>query len=165
MPGVRDATDEDLGRILDITNDAIVNTTAMWSYHPTTLDARRAWLDERRARAFPVLVAEVDGNVQGFASFGDFRPWDGYLHTVEHSIYVDPTAHRRGLGRAMLSELMERARALGKHAMIGGIEAENMASLALHRSLGFAEAGRLHQVGRKFNRWLDLVFMHRLLGG
>jgi L-amino acid N-acyltransferase YncA len=163
MPEIRAATEADLERILAITNEAIANTTAVWSLTPATLDGRRAWFAERRSRGFPVLVAGQGGQVQGFASFGDFRPWEGYLHTVEHSIYVDPPAQGRGLGKALLHGLVEQAGLLGKHVMVAGIEGSNAASLALHRRAGFEEAGRLRQVGRKFDRWLDLVLLQKLL--
>lgn len=163
MPEVRDATEADLGCILEITNEAIAHTTAIWSLTPATLETRRAWFRERTARGFPILVAAQDGGVLGFGSFGDFRPWEGYLHTVEHSVYVQPEAQGRGIGTALLVALVARAGTLGKHAMVAGIEGNNAASLALHRRAGFEESGRLRQVGRKFDRWLDLVFMQKLL--
>ena len=162
---IRDATEADLPRILEITNEAIANTKAVWSIKPATLEARRTWLLERQGRGFPVLVADQGGVVLGFASYGDYRPWDGYLHTVEHSIYVHPYAQGRGLGRALLAALVERAEMHGKHVMVGGIEASNAASIALHRRMGFAEAGQLREVGRKFGRWLDLLFMQKMLPG
>jgi phosphinothricin acetyltransferase len=163
MPIIRDATEADLPRILAITNAAIAETTASWSFSPVTLEARAAWLAERRGKDFPVLVATDGADVLGFASFGEFRPWQGYLHTVEHSIYVATEAQRRGAGAALLAALIGRAEALGKHAMVAGIEAGNEPSLALHRRAGFAEVGRLPEVGWKFGRWLDLVFMQKLL--
>jgi phosphinothricin acetyltransferase len=163
MPIIRDAGEADLPRILAITNAAIATTTSVWSWTPATLATRQTWMDERRARGFPVLVAEVEGVVQGFASFGAFRAWEGYLHTVEHSLYVDPVAQGRGLGKALLVALEAQARALGMHVMIGGIEGGNIASLALHAGAGFKETGRLKEVGRKFDRWLDLVFMQKVL--
>ncbi len=160
---VRDATEADLARILAITNQAIGETTALWTITPATLDTRAAWMRERLGGGFPVLVAEHGGEVAGFASFGPFRPHDGYLHTVEHSLYVDPPRQGRGLGRALLAALVARATLAGKHAMVGGIEASNAASIALHRAAGFEEAGTLREVGRKFDRWLDLLFMVRRL--
>ncbi|QCO00454.1 N-acetyltransferase family protein (plasmid) [Azospirillum argentinense] len=165
MTTVRDATEADLPRILEITNEAIANTTAVWSLVPATLESRKAWMLDRQSRGFPILVADQDGAVLGFASYGDYRPWDGYLHTVEHSIYVHPDAQGRGVGRALLAALVERAEAQGKHAMVAGIEAGNTASIALHRRAGFEEAGQLRQVGRKFGRWLDLLFMQKLFPG
>ncbi len=161
---IRDAEPFDIPAILEITNEAIRNTTALWTLTPATLAQRRAWFAERQAAGFPVLVAARGGAVAGFASFGAFRPHEGYLHTVEHSIYVAPQAQGAGVGRALLAELLLRGTTLGKHAMVGGIEAGNAPSLALHARAGFVETGRLPQVGRKFDRWLDLVFMQKLLG-
>jgi L-amino acid N-acyltransferase len=163
MTEIRDATEADLPDILEITNEAIANTVAVWTLAPTTLAARRDWFNDRRARGFPVLVAQGGGSVIGFASFGDFRPWEGYLHSVEHSLYVRPEAQGRGAGKALLAALIDRATAMGKHVMIGGIEAGNAASIALHRRAGFEEAGTLREVGRKFDRWLDLLFMQKIL--
>jgi phosphinothricin acetyltransferase len=114
MTTIRDATEADLPRILEIANEAIANTTAVWSLAPATPETRKAWLLDRRGRGFPVLVADRDGAVLGFASYGDFRPWDGYLHTVEHSLYVHPEAQGRGVGRALLAALVERAGAQGR---------------------------------------------------
>lgn len=161
---IRDAEASDLPAILEITNHAILNTTAIWTLTAATLSQRQAWFAERQAAGFPVLVADRDGAVAAYASFGAFRPHEGYLHTVEHSIYVAPQAQGGGIGRALLAALLSRGRALGKHAMIGGIEAGNAPSLAMHARAGFTETGRLPEVGRKFDRWLDLVFMQKLLG-
>lgn len=163
MTTVRDAAEGDLPRILEITNEAIARTTAVWSLAPASLESRRAWWHERQAQGFPVLVAEMDGDIVGFASFGHFRPWDGYLQTVEHSIYVDPRAQGRGVGKALLQGLIEAAEGSGKHVMIAGIEASNTVSVGLHRRFGFTDAGCLREVGRKFDRWLDLLFMQRIL--
>jgi L-amino acid N-acyltransferase YncA len=161
---LRDATHADLPRILEITNDAILRTTAIWSLEPTTLEERRAWFDARRERGYPVLVAtDPEGLVLGFASYGEFRPRAGYRHTVEHSLYVDAALRGRGIGSALLAALIERARADGHHAMVAGIDGENHGSIRLHERFGFRAAGRLHEVGRKFDRWLDLVFMERRL--
>jgi phosphinothricin acetyltransferase len=162
---IRDAAEADLPRILEITNQAILHTTAVWTLAPTTLPARRAWLEERTGRGFPVLVAEQNGDVLGFASYGDFRPWEGYRHTVEHSVYVHPEAQGRGVGRALLTALLAHAEGRGFHVMVGGIEAGNTASVALHKWAGFEEAGVLREVGRKFGRWLDLLFMQKMLAG
>jgi L-amino acid N-acyltransferase YncA len=163
MPAIRDATEVDLPRILEIANHAILHTTTVWIVAPTTLEARLAWLRERTARGFPVLVAEQDAVVLGFASYGDFRPWEGYLHTVEHSVFVHPEAQGRGVGRALLTTLLAHAEAGGRHVMVGAIETGNTASIALHKWAGFEEAGVLRQVGRKFDRWLDLLFMQKIL--
>ncbi len=160
---VRDANLTDLQGILDIYNDVMVNSTAVWTDDCDDLTSRRRWFEARQARGFPVLVAADGGNILGYSSFGDFRAWSGYRHTVEHSIYVCSDRRRTGVGKALLAALIEQASAYGAHAMIGGIEAGNTGSLALHQRLGFREVARMPEVGCKFGRWLDLVFMQRLL--
>lgn len=163
---IRDATPDDLGAILDIFNDVIATSTAVYSLQPTTLAERSAWFDARRAAGFPVLVAEQGGAVCGFASFGDFRgTWPGYRYSVEHSVHVRADSRRRGVGRGLLQSLLPRALAMGKHVMIGGVDADNAASLRLHEALGFERVAHFREVGRKFGRWLDLVFVQRCLDG
>lgn len=160
---IRNATEDDLPAILAITNDAILHTTSSWNVHPTTLEARRQWLQDRQAAALPVLVGDIDGAVAGFGSYGSFRAWDGYALTVEHSIYVETGFRRRGVGRLLLSALIDHATAGGKHVMMGVISADNEVSIQLHEQFGFTTVGRLPEVGRKFDRWLDLVLMQRIL--
>ncbi len=160
---IRDATKADAGGILRIYNDAVASTTAIWNDQPASLESRLAWIAERKQSGYPVLVAAEGSDVLGYASFGAFRPWDGYRHTVEHSVYVDGAARRRGIGHALMDQLIARARAMHKHVMIAGIEAGNAPSLELHARLGFAKVGHLNAVGRKFDRWLDLVFMQLML--
>ncbi|SFN81034.1 phosphinothricin acetyltransferase [Bradyrhizobium sp. Ghvi] len=164
-PIVRDATLEDAGDILAIYNFAAINTTAVWTDGPADIASRREWIRARQEAGYPVLVAMKGRDVVGFASFGDFRPFPGYRHTVENSVYVDERHHRLGIGRSLVTALVERASALNKHAMIAGIEAANIASLGLHASLGFVEVARMPEVGCKFGRWLDLVFMQKTLAG
>ena len=159
---VRDASEEDLPGILEIYNDAVLTTTAIWNSTPVDLEDRRAWLRQRRADGWPVLVAVERDQVLAYATFGPFRPHEGYRHTAENSVYVHRDAQGRGIGRTIMLPLIERARQTGKHALIGAIEAENAASLRLHSGLGFTEAGRLREVGTKFGRWLDLVTMQYL---
>ena len=162
---VRDATLEDAAGILAIYNFAALNTTAVWTDGPSDLEARRDWIRARGEAGYPVLVATRGSDVVGFASFGDFRPWPGYRHTVENSVYVDERHHRLGIGRSLVAALIERAGAMGKHVMIAGIESANTASIALHASLGFCEVARMPEVGCKFGRWLDLVLMQKQLAG
>ena len=163
MPGIRDATEADLPRILAITNEAILNTTAIWDLAPMTMDVRRAWYLDRQNEGFPVLVAEAEGAAIGFGSYGRFHPKEGYKLTIEHSVYVAPEAQGRGVGRALLSALTGHAAACGMHTMVGLIEAENTASIALHKWAGFSQAGVLRQAGQKFGRWLDVVYMQKML--
>ncbi|HEY2029785.1 MAG TPA: GNAT family N-acetyltransferase [Myxococcales bacterium] len=160
---VRDATEIDLPGILAIYNDVIARSTAVWTEEPSTLDDRRNWLSARKASGYPVLVAASGSAILGFASFGDFRAWPGYRHTVEHSIHVRSEDRRHGVGSALLPQLLERARALDKHVLLAGIDGENEASIAFHRRFGFTDAGRLREVGRKFGRWIDLVFLQLAL--
>ena len=160
---IRDATEADLPAILAIHNDAITTSTAIFSFHPVDLDNRRAFLAERRARGFPFLVAAEEDVVLGYASFGDFRPHDGYFKTVEHSIYVGRDYRRRGVAALLLPPLIERAKALGKHVMVGGLDAANKASIALHERFGFTAVGLMPEVGHKFDRYLDLLLMQKML--
>jgi phosphinothricin acetyltransferase len=161
---VRDARDGDLEGVTAIYNDAVLNTTAIWNEVAVDIANRRAWLADRERAGYPVLVAvEEDGSVLGYASFGDWRAFDGYRHTVEHSVYVRADVRGRGIGRILLKELIERARAIGKHVMVAGIEAGNRGSIALHEKLGFEQVGLLPQVGMKFGRWLDLAFLQLVL--
>jgi len=159
---IRNASEDDLPGILAIYNHVIAHTTAVYTDAPAPLADREAWFAARRAGSFPVLVAD-DAGVVGFASFGDFRPWPGYAATVEHSVHVREDARGRGIGSALVRRLIDEARARDKHVMIGGIDAGNAASIALHRRLGFVEAGVLREVAQKFGRWLDLLFMQRML--
>ena len=160
---IRAATEADLPAILAITNDAILNTTSSWNVLPTTLDARRTWLADRQTAKLPVLVCAIDGAVAGFGSYGSFRAWDGYRLTVEHSIYVDASHRRRGVGRLLLGALIDHATEADMHVMMGVISADNEVSITLHERFGFETVGRLPEVGRKFDRWLDLVLMQKML--
>lgn len=162
---IRDATPADAEVIAVIYNDAVAHTTAIWN--ETLVDAanRVAWMADRQRLGYPVLVAvdETDGTVLGYASFGDWRAFDGYRHTVEHSVYVRGDRRRGGVGRSLMLALIGRARDLGKHVMVAGIEAGNAASIRLHLELGFRQVGLMPQVGAKFGRWLDLAFLQLLL--
>jgi phosphinothricin acetyltransferase len=161
---LRDARDTDLPGILEIYNEVIAHSTAVYATEPSTLDERRAWLAARRERDFPVLVSIEDGEVSGFASFGDWRgAWNGYRYTVEHTVHVRAQARGRGLGRRLVQALLPRARELDKHVMIGSIDAANAASIRFHQQLGFEAVAHFREVGHKFGRWLDLVFMQRIL--
>lgn len=163
MIAIRPATQADIPAILEIYNDAVLNTAAIWNDTPADLANRRAWFEARMRQSYPILIAETDGVAAGYASYGKFRPFEGYRFTVEHSVYVAEGSRRRGMATQLLQALIEHARAAGKHIMIGGIEADNAASLALHKKLGFSETARMPEVGRKFGRWLDLVFVQKTL--
>src|SRR5690606_26586246 len=127
---IRPAADGDLAAITTIYNDAVLHTTAIWNDTVVDLDNRRAWHEGRVALGYPVLVAEAAGAVVGYGSFGDFRAFDGYRFTVEHSVYVAESARRQGIASALVLALADRAAALGKHLMVAGIAADNAASMA-----------------------------------
>jgi L-amino acid N-acyltransferase len=160
---VRDATEADVPGILLIHNQVVLTTTAIYEQVPSTLDQRLAWFRARVAGGFPILVAELEGAVIGFGSYGDWRARWGYRYTVEHSVHVDAQHRGRGVGRTLVEALIVRARAAGMHVMIGGIDAENLGSIRFHERLGFVEAGRHREVAHKFGRWLDLVSMQLIL--
>jgi len=161
---IREATKHDIDGIVAIYNDAVVNTTAIWNERPVEAADRLAWLEARHKLGYPVLVAlDEHEAVLGYASFGDWRAFEGFRHTVEHSVYVRREARGRGIGRALMTALVDRARLAGKHVMVAAIEAGNAGSIRLHESLGFATTGEMREVGTKFGRWLDLVFMQLVL--
>lgn len=149
-----------------IFNDAILNTTALYEYQPRSLDTVLQWFGAKARAGLPVLGAiSAAGELCAFASYGPFRPWPAYKYSVEHLVYVHPQWRRQGAARLLLTALVERATAAGCRAMIGGIDAGNVASIALHEQLGFVHAGTIAQAGYKFGRWLDLAFYQRLLPG
>jgi L-amino acid N-acyltransferase len=163
MPLISDAALEDLPGVLAIFNDVIAHTTAVYREQPVTLEERTSWRKSRLEQGFPVLVAKDDSGVLGFASFGEFRAWPCYRNTVEHTVHVRADARGQGIGRSLVEALLPLAQHLGKHVMVAGIDADNAVSRRLHEQLGFQEVGRFREVGRKFDRWLDLVFLQRLL--
>ena len=160
---IRPVAEADLPAVLEIHNDAVLNSTAIWSVHPVDLANRHAVWAERQTKGYAFLAAFDRDTLLGYATFGDFRPHDGYFKTVEHSIYVHKDQQRRGVARALMPPLIDAARQIGKHVMIGGIDATNAGSIALHEAFGFTAVGLLSQVGYKFGRYLDLLFMQKVL--
>lgn len=150
--------------ILAIMNDAIVHSTALYEYRPLPLQAMEAWFRAKAEGGFPVLGMESDsGELLGFASYGTFRARPAYKYSIEHSVYVTAGHQGRGVGTALMRELISRAIAHDFHLMVGGIDAENAGSIAFHRKLGFEHAGTIRQAGYKFGRWLDLAFYQLIL--
>jgi phosphinothricin acetyltransferase len=161
---IRDAQAEELPQILAIYNEVIATSTAVYATQPSSLAERAEWFEQRRQRGFPVLVAAEDEHVLGFSSFGEFRgAWSGYRYSVEHSVHVRADARGRSLGRQLVEALFPLAAAAGKHVMIGGVDAANVGSIRFHERLGFERVAHFKEVGHKFGRWLDLVFMQRFL--
>ena len=163
-PGIRDAHAGDLAAMLAIYNDAVLTTTAVYDYKPRSAEQQAAWFQAKQDQGLPVLVAEAEATVVGFASYGPFRPWPAYLHSVENSLYVAPGWRGHGIGSLLLPALIERATGSGLHTMIAGIDATNEASLRLHARFAFEPVARFREVGWKFERWLDLTFLQRMVG-
>lgn len=162
---LRDAQPGDLAAIAGILNDEIRSGTASWTETPKTEEDMARWYEARLAQGFPVQVAEKGGEIVGYASYGPFRAGEGYRETVEHSVYVARNARGRGVARLLLERLITHARAAGLHRMVGGVSADQPASLGLHRGFGFQEQGRLKSVGIKHGKRLDLVLMVLALDG
>lgn len=160
---IRAATLEDIPEILAIYNDVIATSTAVYYDHPVTLENRLAWFHSRIDQGFPVLVAIEDNTVIGFSTFGTFRASPCYIHTVEHTVHVSADYRGRGAGRALVKALFPYAQASGKHVMIAAVDAANQQSVAFHESLGFHQVAHFREVGFKFGRWLDLLFLQRIL--
>ena len=160
---IRDANESDLPVILNIYNDVIVNTTAVYSEKPHTLQMRKDWYLDRINNGFPVFVADINGDIAGFCSFGHFRAWPCYRFTAELSLYVDGNYRGKGISKIMLQALIDRAQEMNIHALLAGISADNQISINLHRSFGFAEVAHFKEVGYKFGRWLDLKFLELIL--
>jgi L-amino acid N-acyltransferase len=158
---ITDATAADLPGLVGIYNEVIATSTAVYSSDPVSLEERTQWWRARRAQGYPVLVARDPEGVCGFSTFGDFRAWPGYRFTVEHTVHVRANGRSRGTGTLLVRALFPRAAALGKHVMIAGVDAANAASIRFHERLGFEQGGHLREVGYKFDRWLDLVFLQR----
>lgn len=156
---IRAAGPGDAAAILEIHNAAVTHSTAIWTDQLETVADREAYLAEHAAAGHAVLVAEADGVVVGYASFGTWRQKNGYRLTVDDSVYVRDGHQGAGVGRALLAELIERARAGGFHVMIADIEAGNTGSIRLHERFGFEVCGTIREVGTKYGRWLDLTVM------
>lgn len=163
MITIRHATEDDLPEILEIYNDVILHTTAVYDYEPHTLEMRRQWFITKKEQGFPVFVAIETGHVAGLSSIGPFRAWAAYKFSVENSVYVASASRGKGIGKLLMPPLIEACKELGLHTMIAGIDASNEASIRLHEGFGFKEVAHFREVGYKFNRWLDLKFLQLLI--
>lgn len=150
--------------ILDILNDAIVNSTALYDYEPRTPAMMDRWFETKEKGNYPVLGVEAeDGVLLGFASYGAFRAWPAYKYSVEHSVYVKEGERGRGIGKYLLGAIVAEAIEQDYHLLIGGIDAANTVSINLHQRMGFTRCALIEQAGFKFGRWLDLAFYQRRL--
>ena len=161
---IRNAETHDLPQILAIYNEVIATSTAVYATEPASLEDRTDWYGQRRRAGFPVLAAAEGDSILGFSSFGEFRgAWSGYRYSVEHSVHVRADARGKNVGRLLVEALFPIAAGLDKHLMIGAVDAANGGSIRFHERLGFERVGHFKEVGHKFGRWLDLVFMQRFL--
>lgn len=160
---LRPVISSDLPSVLEIVNYEILNTTAIWDYDIRSLEQQIEIVKEKESKNFPFIVAEKDGKIAGFGTYGTFRHKIGYRFTVEHSVYVHKDFHGNGIGSTLLNELIEIAKTQKLHTMIGVIDSENHGSIAFHQKMGFEIMGHIKQSGYKFDRWLDSVFMQLML--
>jgi phosphinothricin acetyltransferase len=160
---IREAVEADFEQITSIYNEVLTHTTAIYSDRPASVEERLAWWRARQQQGFPVLVAAEGAAVKGFATFGDFRSWPGYRFTVEGTIHIHASARGQGIGKALLAELIRLAKAMGKHTMIAGVDSENQASIHFLQGAGFVQVAHLREVGYKFDRYLDLIFLQYFL--
>ena len=149
--------------LLEIINYNIINSTALYDYHPRTLAQQEAIFDDKLQKDFPILVAVLDNKIVGFGYYSEFRFREAYRFTVEHSVYVHPDYQGLKIGQKLLKTLIETAKNQKLHTMIAVIDSENQASVKFHEKLGFETVGIIKESGFKFNRWLHSVFMQKML--
>ncbi|MFT4661059.1 MAG: L-amino acid N-acyltransferase YncA [Patiriisocius sp.] len=160
---IRKARKEDVAKILEIVNYEIVNSTVVYDYKERTYDAQLNWFEQKSQEGMPILVAEKEGDVIGFGTYGFFRPRAAYQFSVEHSIYVHKNVRGLGIGKELMTELIDLAKEGGFHTMIAGVDASNDRSVEFHEKFGFKEVGTFKEVGFKFDKWLDVNFLQLIL--
>lgn len=164
MPFVTCTHDRDARAIVDIFNEAILNSTALYDYTPRPIESMVEWFRQNAVGRYPVIgLEDAAGELLGFASYGPFRVRPAYKYTIEHSVYIRTDHRGKGLGLRLMQRLIEEATAQGYHVMVGGIDASNAASIRMHERLGFSHSGTIQQAGFKFGRWLDLAFYQLIL--
>lgn len=162
---IRQATAADVPAILEIFNDNILHSTAIYMYKEQTLDQRMQWFDSKQKNGEPLFVFDIDGEVAGYATYGAFRAYPAYQYTVEHSVYVHKNHYKKGIATKLMHVLIDHAKAQDVKTMVAGIDKENAASMIIHEKLGFTYSGTIRNAGYKFGRWLDLVFYQLDLKG
>ena len=160
---IRPAVPDDAVALMAIYNPVVLTSTATFDLIPRTLEEQRAWIDDRTGARIILVAVDDDGEVTGYSALSPYRERAAYSTTVEDSVYVHADHQGRGIGRVLLDELVETARAHGFHAMIARIVSDHEASIGLHAACGFEVIGSEREVGRKFGRWLDVTIMERLL--
>lgn len=162
---IRRATKEDIPTILEIFNDNILNSTAIYMYKEQTLEDRLRWFEEKQASDNPLFVFEEDGEVAGYATYGSFRAYPTNQYTVEHSVYVHKNHYKKGIASKLMNAIIEEAKVKGVKTMVGCIDKENIASIKIHEKFGFLYSGTIRNAGYKFGNWPDLVFYQLDLDG
>jgi L-amino acid N-acyltransferase len=160
---IRAAVEEDAAAISEIYNHYVLHSTCTYQEQPESAEDRLAWL-KRHGPDHPVLVATMERKVIGWAALSPFHRRSALRHTVENAVYVHPAYLRLGIGRKLMTALLEEANQIGHHCVVAVIDSQQSASLALHRQVGFTDAGHLREVGRKFERWLDLLYLQKTFG-
>ena len=163
IENIRDATLKDIPSILEIINIEIENSTSVYDYKKRSLENMIDWFKKKELDNLPIVVAEKGNKILGYGTYGIFRPWDGYKFSIEHSIYLYKDFRNFGIGGRIMNELIQQAKKQGFHTMIAGVDAKNFASINFHRKFGFKEVGKFDQIGYKFGKWLDLIFMQLFL--
>jgi L-amino acid N-acyltransferase YncA len=163
MQFVRCHPQQHAAAILDILNEAIAHSTALYEYRPRTPEGMLAWFAEKAEGRFPIIGAVEGDTLLGFATYGTFRARAAYKYTVEHSVYVHKDHRGRGIGTTLMRELIAAAREQQYHVLVGGIDIANAGSVSMHERLGFTYAGTVRQAAYKFGRWLDLGFYQLIL--
>ena len=162
---IREASKRDLVDILEIYNDAILHTTAIYDYKIHTIDDRIQWYEKKMQDGYPILVAEENNKVIGFATFGSFRAWPAFKYSIEHSVYVDEIYSNKGIGTLLLKEIIKISNEREFATIVAGIDGSNKKSIRMHEKLGFKYSGTINKAGYKFGKWLDLVFYQLELKG
>jgi len=157
------ATLQDIPQILEIVNHYIANDSCIYDIDPRTIEKQIEWFENQMIQQYPVIVAKQDDQVLGFASYSQYRPKVGYRFSMEHSIYLHPAFGQKGIGTLLMTSLISIAKEKNIHILIGGIDASNLGSIQFHEKFGFQIVGRMNEVGFKFNRWLDLIWMQKTL--
>ncbi len=160
---IRQAKKKDIAEILEIVNYEILNSTVLYDYQERTYQQQLRWFEQKQIDGMPIIVADDGNRVIGFGTYGIFRPWDAYQFSVEHSVYVDKDSRANGIGKKLLTKLIELAKENGFHTMIAGVDSSNEKSFEFHKKFGFEEIGTFKEVGFKFNKWLDLRFLQLFL--
>ena len=162
---IRHAKKEDIPSILEIFNDNISNSTAIYMYEQQTLEDRLHWFGQKELSGDPLFIFEIDGEVAGYATYGSFRMYPAYRYTVEHSVYVHKNHYKKGIASKLMNALIDEAKANDVKTLVGCIDKENIASIKIHGKLGFTYSGTIRNAGYKFGKWLDLMFYQLDLAG